>query len=256
VNDVAALLRGVPTVRAFGLATVDLDLAGLLDPAEHARAAAFVDAQARRDFLAGRIAQRLLAAELLAVAPERLQTAYHCPDCGPQPVPSHGRPAYVCNGVPAPLSISFSRSRGWAVAAMVPGAGVPLGVDVQHIASVGFAGFDDVALGPAEKVRLAAVAPAAQDAWRAAAWARKEALVKLSGLGLRTDPGTIEAFPAAASRRQRSALSVWDVVPAEVGLPEGFASAVAMKALPLQTSARGSVSGSPTPGRAAGSGRP
>lgn len=223
-------------MRAFELAAVDQSLAVLLEPAEQARAAAILDEPTRRDFIAGRAAQRLMAAELLGAPPQDLVSAYRCPDCGPNPLPSHGRPGYLLNGAPAALSISFSRSHGWALAAMVPVAGLSLGIDVQHIASVGFAGFDDVALGPAERVRLAAVAPAGRDAWRAAAWARKEALAKVSGLGLRTDPADIFAFPSPGS-----GVDVWDVVSAEVGLPDGFAAAVAVSGGGVAAAAAGTA---------------
>ncbi|MHA7271128.1 4'-phosphopantetheinyl transferase family protein [Arthrobacter sp. HLT1-20] len=222
---VDALLRRQVTVRAFELAAVDQSLAVLLEPAEQARAGTIMVGTARHDFIAGRVAQRLMAAEMLGAAPQDLVSAYRCPDCGPNPMPSHGRPGYLLNGVPAAISMSFSRSHGWALAAMVPVAGLFLGTDVQHIASVGFAGFDDVALGPAERVRLAAVTPAGRDAWRAAAWARKEALAKLSGLGLRTDPAGIFAFPPPGS-----AVDVWEVAHGSVGLPDGFAAAVAVNA--------------------------
>ncbi|MHA7305800.1 4'-phosphopantetheinyl transferase family protein [Arthrobacter sp. TMN-49] len=213
-------------VRAFELDAVDQDLAVLLDAAEARRAATFTAAATRRDFMAGRVVQRLMAAELLGAAPQELLAAYSCPDCGPNPVRSHGRPRYWLRGGPAALSISFSRSRGWALAAMVPVAGLPLGVDLQDVAQLGFAGFDDVALSPAEKLRLPGLAPGARNAWRAAAWARKEALAKHSGLGLRTDPTTIEAF--ADTTTTDTAVLVWDVAPNEVGLPDGFAAAVAL----------------------------
>lgn len=220
-------LRGRLTVWAFELAAVDPSLAGLLDSAEQARAATIVDAATRRDFMAGRVAQRLMAAELLGTEPRSLKTAYVCPDCGTNPVPSHGRPGYLRNGVRAQLSISFSRSQGWALAAMVPAAGLPLGIDVQHIASVGFPGFDDVALSPAEKVRLAGIDPELRDAWRAAAWARKEALAKYSGLGLRTDPAAIAAFPDSDASGPFAGAQLWAPDTGPLGLPAGFAVAVA-----------------------------
>lgn len=218
-------LRRQVMLRAFNLAAVGCGNGAFLDPAEQARAAAILDAPTRRDFIAGRVAQRFMAAELLDVAPQDLASAYSCPECGPSPVPSHGRPGYSVHGEPAALSISFSRSQGWALAAMVQLAGLPLGVDLEHLALVDFSGFDGVALGPAEKSHLSRVAPAGRDAWRAAVWARKEALVKLSGLGLRTDPATITAFPSLGS-----AVDVWDVAPESLGLPEGFAAAVALNA--------------------------
>lgn len=219
------LQRGVPEpiLRVLELAAVDHSLHVLLDPAEHARADAFSNTTTRRDFVAGRVAQRLMAAELLGSEPGDLQSRYWCPDCGLAPDPSHGRPAYSLHGEPAPLSISLSRSHGWALLAMVPAAGVRLGVDLQRIADVAFAGFDGVALSQAEKVLLADVPPKGQTAWRASVWARKEALAKVSGLGLRTEPAGIEAFPSPGS-----SIRVWDVSAAPSLLPEGFAAAVAL----------------------------
>lgn len=220
------------SVRAVKLSTIEPGLALMLDPAEHARAAAIVDAASRADFIAGRVAQRLMAAELLGVAPQNLSAHYWCPECGSGPVPSHGRPGYLLQGMPASVSISFSRSHGWALAAMVPEAGAGLGVDLQFIPSVAFDGFDDVALSPAEKVLLTGVAPGAQDAWRAGVWARKEALAKHSGLGLRSDPRDLAAFPetGAAGSVQDIALpdvEVRDIAPGTVGLPADFAAALA-----------------------------
>lgn len=228
--DGSAIWCGSINVRAFELAAVDQRMVSLLDPAETARAAAIADVATHRDFIAGRVAQRLMAAELLDAAPQDLMSAYSCPECGSNPVPSHGTPGYLLRGVPAALSISFSRSHGWALAAMVRAAAVPLGVDLQNVAQVAFDGFDDVALSSTEKAYLARLATEERDAWRAAAWARKEALAKYSGLGLRTDPTLIEAFPRDENGKQGPAVEVWDVESARVGLPEGFAAAVACSA--------------------------
>ena len=216
---------GLPVLRVLELASVDQALGALLGPAEHARAESFLDSSARRDFVAGRVAQRLMAAELLGTSPEKLSPHYWCPDCGENPVPSHGRPGYLNDGVPSALSISLSRSGGWALVAMAAPAGLRIGVDLQRIASVGFSGFDGVALGPAERVRLAGIAPGEREAWRAATWARKEALAKHSGMGLRTGPADIDAFPEPGS-----GVEVWDVCAAEVRLPGGFVAAVAVSA--------------------------
>lgn len=227
---VSAILRGQVKVRAFELAVVDQRMISLLDPAETARAATIADVTTHREFMAGRIAQRLMAADLLDVAPQDLMSAYSCPECGANPVPSHGRPGYLLRGAPAALSISFSRSHGWALAAMVPAAKVPLGADLQNVAQVAFDGFDDVALSSTEKAYLGRLATEERDAWRAAAWARKEALAKYSGLGLRTDPTLIDAFPRDENGKPGPAVELWDVESASVGLPEGFAAAVAASA--------------------------
>ena len=61
------------------------------------------------------------------------------------------------HGAPAGLSLSLSRSGGWALLAagstgvsgvMVGGA---VGIDLEHSSGVVFPGFDDVALTPAER---------------------------------------------------------------------------------------------------------
>ncbi|WP_269939106.1 4'-phosphopantetheinyl transferase family protein [Arthrobacter sp. HY1533] len=216
-----------PIVRAFDLAAVGQDLAPLLDPAEHGRANTIADTATRREFLAGRIAQRLAAAELLGCEPAALETAYVCPDCGSGPDLAHGRPGYRLRGGAGGVSLSLSRSSGWAVMAMLPAHGLRLGVDIQHIASVGFPGFDGVALSPAEQRRLGGLPPALRDAWRADAWARKEALAKHSGQGLRTDPATIPAFSDGAADGPWAGVVVRSMGPGELGLPDGFAVALA-----------------------------
>ena len=222
------------TVRAFELATVDLAQARMLEPAEHARAATLLHEATRREFLAGRIVQRHMASELLQLPPEELRLGYVCPECGPNPPLSHGQPGYWIDGAPAPLSMSFSRSHGWGVAAMAAGASKAMGVDVQQVAQVAFDGFDDVALSLTEKSRIARLTPGTRQAWRATVWARKEALAKLSGLGLRTDPVLIPAFPEdEGSLWNGYAVELWDIAPAELGMPAGFAVAVAVSKNPL-----------------------
>lgn len=235
---VDVLEREHVAVGAFELAQVDKNLARLLDPAEHFRAASIVNAATRQDFIAGRVVQRLMAAQLLEVDPRALVAAYNCPDCSASPLSSHGRPGYQLGGVPAAVSISFSRSHGWALAAMIPTAmiptaGISLGIDVQYIPAVTFAGYDDVALSNAEKkFSLAQLEPPKRDQWRARTWARKEALAKLTGLGLRTDPRDIMAYPeleeAVAGKDAQT--DVWDLAPGECGLPKDFAGAVALRA--------------------------
>lgn len=214
-------------VRAVDLAAVGLDLAALLDPAERGRANTIVDAATRHDFLAGRIAQRLAAAEMLSCGPDALEAAYACPDCGSGPGLAHGRPGYRLRGRAAAVSLSLSRSHGWAVIAMLPAPGLRVGIDIQHMASVGFDGFDDVALSPAEQRHLALLPPEQRETWRADAWARKEALAKYSGLGLRTDPAAVPAYPEGSADGPWAGVEVRSIETGELGLPDGFAVAVA-----------------------------
>lgn len=221
-----------PLLRAFDLGGIRQDLASLLDPAERGRANTIADAATRRDFLAGRIAQRLAAAELLGCGPAELEAAYVCPDCGSGPALAHGRPGYRLRGGVGGVSLSLSRSSGWAVIAMLPAPGLRLGIDIQHIASVGFPGFDGVALSPAEQRRLGGLPPGQRDAWRADAWARKEALAKHSGQGLRVDPAAIPAFPDGAAAGTWAGVELRSMGSVELGLPDGFAVALACTAAP------------------------
>ncbi|MHA7222704.1 4'-phosphopantetheinyl transferase family protein [Arthrobacter sp. RHLT1-20] len=222
------------TVRSVRLADVGPDGGTFLDPAEHERAAGIKAAAGRQDFLAGRIAQRVFAAGLLGVRPGELTAVYSCPDCGTGPDLDHGRPGYWLDGAPTGLSLSLSRCRGWALLAAVghhrPGGQrtdiygpAAIGIDLAHSTGVGFAGFDGVALTPAERRLVGALAPERQALWRAAAWARKEALLKAGGTGLRVDPASVESF---AGLTDGTALVEPDT--AALGLPEGFTAALAI----------------------------
>lgn len=171
--------------------------------------------------------------------PGDLTADYSCPDCGTGPELDHGRPGYRLDGASTGLSLSLSRSRGWALLAAAgtqgtasPGPGAPgfgtqdngatVGIDLEHSSGVGFPGFDDVVLTLAERRVLAGLASGRAPLWRTAAWARKEALLKARGTGLRVDPATVEAFvePPGAI--------LIDLDTAALGLPAGYAAALAL----------------------------
>lgn len=212
------------TVRSVRLADVGPDGEAFLDAAERSRAAGIKDPATRREFLAGRIALRDFAAGVLGVQPSDLTAAFACPECGTGPEIDHGRPGYLLAGAPAGLLLSLSRSRGWALLAAGSGeSGAAVGVDLEDTSGVGFAGFDDVVLTPGEREMLAAVPPEQATRWRAAAWARKEALLKAHGAGLRTDPATVEAFADFPGSTR-----LVDLDPADLGLPPQFAAALAV----------------------------
>lgn len=207
------------------LADVGPDGGTFLDPAERTRAAGITHPAARRDFLAGRIALRAFAAGILGVGPGELTAAYACPDCGTGPELDHGRPGYRLHDAPAGLILSLSRSRGWALLAArrAGAAGMTVGIDLEHSSGVMFPGFDDVALTAAERQLLVALPPEQAMPWRASAWARKEALLKARGTGLRVDPASVEAFAVPAD-----GTAVVDLDTVALGLPAGFAAALAI----------------------------
>ncbi|UVJ41552.1 4'-phosphopantetheinyl transferase superfamily protein [Arthrobacter sp. CJ23] len=165
-----------------------------LDHPAQARARRFANERDRAEFVAGRQALRRFAAGLLAVGPERLVPVYVCPQCGPGQ--DHGRPGFMLDGGPAPLLLSASRAAGWVLLAAVvhPDPGERLGVDLEDTAKTGFEGFDDVALTPAEKDHLGSLPVRAQAAGRARLWARKEAWLKMTSEGLRTDPSGLDVL--------------------------------------------------------------
>lgn len=221
------IVRSVPPFRvprepgpAAGSGDKPLEAAAheLLDDVELGRARG-MEPRPREAFLAGRLALRRFAAELLGVPPADLTAAYACPQCGPGS--AHGRPGYTLRGEPVPLLLSLSRSAGWVLLAAVadPAPGLRLGVDVQDPAGTDFAGFDALVLGAAERASLHGVAGAELLAGRARLWARKEAWLKLCGTGLRTAPDTVEVLDHPGIR---------DLPPAESGLPAHFAAAVAL----------------------------
>jgi 4'-phosphopantetheinyl transferase len=134
----------------------------------------------------------------LGVDPRTVVIERRCDRCGG----SHGKPVVTApsrvgaGAGPLPPGLSRAGSRplqaslsraGSSVAVAVTFAG-PVGVDIESVAEVARAGFDDVAFGDEEIAALRGV-PAANAAWaRAALWTGKEAALKSTGAGLRVDP--------------------------------------------------------------------
>jgi 4'-phosphopantetheinyl transferase len=189
-------------------------------PAEALRAAAMEPGAAAR-FLAGRAALRRFAAQLLDLPAAQLQAAYSCPECGSGPDLSHGRPGFTHHGQPLPLLLSMARAGRWVLLAGLtsPLAGERLGADVEDPERLGFDDFDDVALADAEKHAVAGLEGAALLRERARLWTRKEAWLKMTGDGLRTDPREVAVL-------DRPGLT--DLPPAATGLPASLVAALAL----------------------------
>lgn len=225
-------------LRLVHLPDVDVGAASLLDPVELHRAEGYASPDQRRSFLAGRIALRRFAAELLGVPESLLELDYRCGNCRRTGRIDHGRPGYRAPAGERP-ALSLSRSGPWCLMA---GSTIPtvesIGVDLERIAGADFVGFDDVVLTFAERGRLAAAPAPDRPVLRARLWARKEAFLKAEGTGLLQDPSSVDA---AADRVGRTALFDLDGIGLDLvdldgveagglltGLPEGYVAALAV----------------------------
>ena len=194
----------------------DIRIEALGRPAQD-RAKRFTKPKDRDEFVAGRLAALRFAASLLEVDSARLVPDYRCPQCGPSQ--DHGRPGFMLDGGPAPLSLSASRAAGWVLLAAVvhPVDGLRLGVDLEAIDQAAFEGFDDVALSENEKRFLSSV-PEQERTWqRARLWARKEAWLKMTGEGLRRNPAELDVLDIKGLR---------DITPTK--LPDRLVAALAL----------------------------
>jgi 4'-phosphopantetheinyl transferase len=158
------------------------DLVALLDEAERARLAAYRRAADRDRFLVGCALAKTVIAACTGTRPELLSFDRTCRQCG-RP---HGKPA-VAGGGP-----EFSVAHSGALIAVAV-ATDPVGVDVEQLDGrarpLGGDGDPDalarLVLAESERAALAGVDPAARARAFLVAWARKEAVAKATGDGLR-----------------------------------------------------------------------
>jgi 4'-phosphopantetheinyl transferase len=155
---------------ALGWCEVGWEPASALTPGEREGLARCRTAKRREEFVAGRVAARralaLLAPELRAEVSARTEGQ------------DSGRPFFV--GAPG-VALSISHSAGLAVAAVAHGG--PLGVDLEYPVEVG-AAFQEEAFAPGELEGYRAPCADRMEPITAA-WAMKEAVLKVWGVGLR-----------------------------------------------------------------------
>ena len=163
-------------------------LAALLDQAEERRWAAYLRGQDRDRFLVGCALAKTVIAACTGRRPAEVRFDRTCRRCG-QP---HGKPVIDGGG---DLEHSVAHS-GDLVAVAV--ARAPLGVDVEQLDGRPrrLGGGDPEALARLvladdERAALAAVRPAGRSRAFLVAWARKEAVTKATGDGLRTPFGDV-----------------------------------------------------------------
>ncbi|TIH34348.1 4'-phosphopantetheinyl transferase family protein [Subtercola vilae] len=183
---------------------------GLLSDGERERAGLLVDAADRSRFVAAHALLRLATSAELELPLGRFSFDFTCARCGG----AHGRPRLIVGGEALPVTggytVSLSTSHDLVAVAVAVAAGAvatppaageagadagtarEVGVDVQLVSATEFGGFDEVALTENEVAGIRSRDDAEMQRMRGVLWARKEAVVKALGRGLRVDPATID----------------------------------------------------------------
>ncbi|MFF1611575.1 4'-phosphopantetheinyl transferase family protein [Amycolatopsis sp. NPDC058278] len=190
---------------------------GLLDDAERARAARLAATPAGDVFTASRALQRLWGASAVGVPPREVVIDRSCAHCGD---PAHGRPRLA--GAPG---FSVSHTGHWLLLAVAE-TGL-IGADIEDpAAAADAAGLAGVVLSAAEHREFSAAAPAERTGRLLTAWTRKEAAMKLAGLGLAAAPARVDV----RGRLARSDVPGWPSEPVHLrslAVPGGHVAALA-----------------------------
>ncbi|MEV5407320.1 4'-phosphopantetheinyl transferase superfamily protein [Thermopolyspora sp. NPDC052614] len=194
----------------------------LFTPDELGRADAYRRRADRDRFTVGCAVSRIVLGRRLGLAPADVPLRRDCDSCG-RP---HGRPRLPGDD----LHLSVSHSGDW-VAVAVTGLG-PVGVDVeQHSARA--LDLAETVLAPAEAAALARLPVGERAAAMIGYWARKEAVVKATGDGLRAPLSGVRVSPPGEPARLLAYDGRPDLVMALRDLPSrpGHAAAIAVLGL-------------------------
>ncbi|KDN21945.1 4'-phosphopantetheinyl transferase family protein [Amycolatopsis rifamycinica] len=162
---------------------------GLLDDAERTRAARLAATPAGEVFTASRALQRLWGGAVLGVPPAEVVIDRSCEHCAD---PAHGRPR-----LPGAPEFSVSHTGRWLLLATAE-TGV-IGADIEDPAAAADpAGLAGVVLSAPEHREFSAAASAERAGLLLTAWTRKEAAMKLAGLGLAAAPARVDVRSAVA----------------------------------------------------------
>ncbi|WP_020502482.1 4'-phosphopantetheinyl transferase family protein [Sciscionella marina] len=160
----------------------------LLDEGEQARADRFRQAIDTARFVTGRAVAKLAIADHLGRKPADVWFRLYCANCDSA---EHGKP--VVDGV----EFSIAHSGSFVLVAVT--GEIPVGVDVEFVNQR--TDVDSLAgsvLSETERAEFTATGDAARRAAFFTYWARKEALVKSTGLGLSGELRSVSVTPADA----------------------------------------------------------
>lgn len=159
------------------------DWLGLLDPAERLRAERLAGWRAGDVHVTSRAAQRLIGSRYLGVAPDGVQIDRVCEHCGA----AHGKPRLRGSAI----DYSVSHTEHWLIMAVI-GSG-QVGADIESQESITHPEIlVRTALSEAEIRIFHRLSTARRAAWLLRTWTRKEAAMKLTGLGLRVPPNQVD----------------------------------------------------------------
>ena len=194
---------------------------GLLDPGERLRAERLAGRPAADVHVTSRAAQRLIGSRYLGIAPDEVQVDRDCEHCGA----GHGRPRLRGGAI----DYSVSHTERWLLMAVV-GSGL-VGADIESRGSI---------TNPEILVRTALtdleirifhrLSTARRTGWLLRSWTRKEAAMKLTGLGLRASPNQVDVSTPLV---QVGDVTRWPDVPIHLRrlvVPDGHAATLATTA--------------------------
>lgn len=165
----------------------------VLDGAERGRYEAFRKPADRRRFLTGRVLAKTIAGRRFGLPPADIAFDATCEDCGKP----HGRPRVRGFRDRIELSITHSGERvGLAVT-----AGQAVGLDVETTSRESIDGLIEYALNDEERESFARLDERAREQAFYAAWARKEALMKAAGRGLKIPLRSLTLSPPGEPAR-------------------------------------------------------
>ncbi len=186
----------------------------LLEPSEHARAAAFRHDLHRNRFIARRAQLRLLLSGMVGASPDMLAFAYG----------AHGKPRLRDGG-----NLRFNASSAGPLGLCVVGRGAELGCDIAQNQLVA----DDLEIASrlfsADEYRtLSSLSGEQRNHAFLAIWTRKEALLKAVGEGLNASLDTFTIHPDKADQVFRDPSGdCWTTMSLEAGAT--FVAAIAVK---------------------------
>lgn len=192
----------------------------MLDDVELTRFHAYRKDADRLRFLTGRVLAKTEIARRLGTVVSEIALDATCPDCGKP----HGKPAVA--GAEDQVAMSISHSAERVVVALTDGRHV--GVDVEQAAAKTTADLQKYALAAAEREAVERLPEDQQDAAFYTYWARKEAVAKATGRGLRLPLTSIVLGPADEEPRlDHNPLTV-RVALSDLDPGEGYRAALAV----------------------------